>query len=127
MNLVCFKTSIPFGIETNQNSTFIKVKLNEELKDIILNLENQLDKDKIKVSAITSRKNFDLLKIKIKKIKNILNYKISYNNQYLKTLNEIDKNDILDIKFSINQPFTYHYQNKIYTGLSIYLDEIILH
>lgn len=126
MKLNCYQTSIPFGIETNNKSVFIRVKVSEDLKNIILNLEEKLDKDKLKVSAISSLRNFDLLKIKVKKFKGNLNYKISYKNQYLKTISEIDKNDVLDIKFSINNPFTYFYENKTYTGLSIYLDEIIL-
>ena len=130
MELVCFKTYIPFGLETNGKSYFIRLKLDEsheKLKEIITNLEMKLDKEKEKVLSIQKLNKFDVLKVKVKCFKNNLHYKINYNGEYLKRLEEITKDDVLDVKFKINKNFTYSFKDKIYTGLSIYLDQIILY
>lgn len=133
----------PFGIDNEYNKYLIKLELNENieehihLKKIILHIEN-LIKKKLNIeneefkSVIKKRPNKkDLIECRIKTIKNSIQTLIEYedkDNNYLKTIFDLQKQSNIKSQLEINGFWDYRNESKEKNkcGLILYATKIIV-
>jgi len=133
----------PFGIDNEYNKYLLKLELNENiekhihLKKIILHIENLIKKklniqDEEFKSVIKKRPNKkDLIECRIKTIKNSIQTRIEYedkDNNYLKTIFDLQKQSNIKLQLEINGFWDYRNENKEKNkcGLILYATKIIV-
>ena len=135
------KVFLPFGLDEEYNNYYLKFELNDndyehvEFKNTIHLIENKIMNDfkctdnELKQVIKKRDEKKDLLVCRIKKFKTNLSINISFNdkdNNYLKTIFDINKNIFADIDIEINSLWDFRHlpkeENNI--GLIVYISKI---
>tara|TARA_A100001035_G_C27591622_1_gene412197 strand:+ start:120 stop:599 length:480 start_codon:yes stop_codon:yes gene_type:complete len=123
---------IPFGLEKEFNKYLLKIDVNCNdisiiyyIEDLLLNIFN-INKDEIK-SCIRNKENHnDILICNFKNYKNKIIVNIKYNNKnnYLKTIYDLNKDDICNYTINVESIWYIQDSSNKKAGLNIYVKNI---
>lgn len=132
-----YGTSCPYGIEKAGGITYFKVLLDPNKHDFVINAirdrEELESKKKRGMEVISSLKEFKngnfLLRIRVKVFRGRISVKMGYegsNDDYLKTLDEIDSENKLNVRFSLGDGYIFNWEGESRLGINIYLEEVVI-
>lgn len=132
-----YGTSCPYGVEKSGGITYFKVLLDPHKHDFVITAirerENLESKKKGGMEVVSSLKEFKngkfLLRIRVKVFRGRMAVKMGYegkNEDYLKTIDEIDSDHNLNIRFSLGDGYIFNWEGESRLGINIYLEEIVI-
>ena len=138
MDLNINNTICPFGLKELNDNYYLFCILNNNNKDHIkikkkiYNLEKKIKNEKKNKNYFFKKnlykyKKDSLIKIRIKKLKKNLNYDVEYKNNYnyLKTIHNIEKTDVISLNLKIGNTYIKKYQNNYIISFPLNLSKII--